>query len=84
MPSTKKTVEDPYFDSEPTTLGELATSLSIGQLSDDMQTLPVIAGWGEMVSVLKEHWAKQMLGEETTDQALMEIEKSWNLILAGQ
>jgi putative chitobiose transport system substrate-binding protein len=84
MPSTKKTAADPFMHKEPTNLNEEATAQIIDQLGDETQVYPKVAGWAEMVTVLKEHWAKQMLGEETTEQALAEIEKAWNLVLAAQ
>lgn len=84
MPSTKKTAADAYFDQEPTTSAQEAAGYMLSELNDDSLVISLIPGWGEMVGVLKEHWSKQMLGEETTEQALGEIEKAWNLIIGSQ
>ncbi|WP_164667993.1 ABC transporter substrate-binding protein [Virgibacillus doumboii] len=86
LPSTKKTLDDPYFseapeDAEPTDLVRITQA---SQLPDAELLVPPMENFNDKQTVMHDAFARAMMGEATPEEALAQAEEEWNAIVAGE
>ncbi|SRR6056297_3534517 len=83
-PTTKDALEDPFFQQEPENFNQLAQQLAIEQLQEDVpqnMLIPQAENWAEMLTILKEEVDRALIGNQTTEETLENVERRWNSLL---
>lgn len=86
LPSTKKTLDNPYFsevpeDAEPTDLVRITQA---SQLPDAELLVPPMDNFNNKQTIMHDAFARAMLGEATPEESLAQAEKEWNALVAEE
>lgn len=83
LPSTKASIEDPYFKAKPgAPLEDRARALSADQLKDAELLVPPMPHQSELAKSLDDALQRAALGQQTPEQALGQAATEWDSILA--
>jgi putative chitobiose transport system substrate-binding protein len=83
LPSTKASIEDPYFKAKPgASLEDRARALSADQLKDAQLLVPPMPHQSELAKSLDDALQRAALGQQTPEQALGQAATEWDSILA--